>query len=240
MSSRTTRLTRPADDARVARGMRAQLALRRERLAAGDRPLGWKVGFGSPAAMERLETRAPLVGFLTRRALVRSGGTVSVGGWTSPVAEPELALYLPRGLTGTPSRAAASAAVGAIGPAIELADVDRVTDDPEEILARNIYQRAVVLGPTAPWTGSVPAGLRARVARGGAEVAATDDVEALTGDVVAIVVLVADVLTRCREHLAAGDVVIAGSIVPPLAVVAGDELVFALEGLGDVAVSLTT
>jgi 2-keto-4-pentenoate hydratase len=218
--------------------MRAQLALRRERLAAGDRPLGWKVGFGSPAAMERLALAAPLVGFLTRRALVPSGGTVSVGGWTSPVAEPELALHLPRGLTGAPSRAEASAAVGAIGPAIELADVDRAPDDPEEILTRNIYQRAVVLGPTAPWTGSVPAGLRASVARGGEEVAATDEVEEMTGDVVGLVALVADVLASFGERLAAGDVVIAGSVVPPLAVDPGDELAFTLEPIGEVAVSL--
>src|SRR5947209_14228300 len=34
------------EDPRVARGMQAQLELRRRRLAAGDEPLGWKVGFG--------------------------------------------------------------------------------------------------------------------------------------------------------------------------------------------------
>jgi 2-keto-4-pentenoate hydratase len=34
--------------------MRAQLELRRKRLAAGDAPLGWKVGFAAPAMLERL------------------------------------------------------------------------------------------------------------------------------------------------------------------------------------------
>ena len=42
------------DDPRVARGMQAQLELRRKRLAAGDAPLGGKVGFGAPAFQERL------------------------------------------------------------------------------------------------------------------------------------------------------------------------------------------
>ena len=42
------------EDARVIRGMRAQLELRRKRLAAGDAPLGWKVGFAAPAMLERL------------------------------------------------------------------------------------------------------------------------------------------------------------------------------------------
>src|SRR5439155_12358815 len=36
------------EDPRVVRGMQAQLELRRRRLAAGDEPLGWKVGFGAP------------------------------------------------------------------------------------------------------------------------------------------------------------------------------------------------
>ena len=47
------------DDPRIARGMRAQLARRRERIAAGEAPLGWKVGFGAPAAMKnaRASTR---------------------------------------------------------------------------------------------------------------------------------------------------------------------------------------
>ena len=33
--------------------MTAQLAARRARIAAGERPLGWKVGFGAPAAGSR-------------------------------------------------------------------------------------------------------------------------------------------------------------------------------------------
>ena len=41
------------EDARVIRGMRAQLELRRKRLAAGDAPLGWKVGFAAPAETSR-------------------------------------------------------------------------------------------------------------------------------------------------------------------------------------------
>jgi 2-keto-4-pentenoate hydratase len=67
-------------DDRVARGMRAMLALRAERLESGERPLGWKVGFGSAAAVEALGTDRPLVGFLTDAALLDDGATVPVGG----------------------------------------------------------------------------------------------------------------------------------------------------------------
>lgn len=81
----------PRLDARVARGMAAQLERRRERLAAGERPLGWKVGFGAAAAMERLGIDRPLVGFLTDRGLLEDGAEVPVGGWHAP-AQPEIAV----------------------------------------------------------------------------------------------------------------------------------------------------
>ena len=46
------------EDPRIVRGMRSQLVLRRVRLDAGDAPLGWKVGFGAPAMLERLKSAA--------------------------------------------------------------------------------------------------------------------------------------------------------------------------------------
>ena len=83
-------------DARVARGMAAQLELRRRAIAAGARPIGWKVGFGAPAMLERLKIAGPLTGFLTESARVPSGGEVSFAGWVKPVIEPEIAVHLGR------------------------------------------------------------------------------------------------------------------------------------------------
>src|SRR6266571_3485476 len=81
------------DDPRIVRGMQAQLGRRRERLDAGEKAIGWKVGFGAPAALERFKIAAPLVGFLTDRAAVASGATVALKGWAKPVAEPEIAVH---------------------------------------------------------------------------------------------------------------------------------------------------
>src|SRR6266581_4203127 len=36
----------------------------------------------------------PLVGFLTRNALVQSGARISLTGWVKPVAEPEIAVHV--------------------------------------------------------------------------------------------------------------------------------------------------
>ena len=219
--------------------MRAQLARRRELLAAGDEPLGWKVGFGAPASLARLRLAGPLVGFLLERARVPDGGRVSVAGWVRPVAEPEIACHLARDVPAGASRDVAAGAIGALGAAIELADVDRTPDDVEEILARNIFQRAVVLGPSDPGrAGGSAAGLAARVLVGGREAGATDDVEALTGKLAELVRHVASFLGAFGEELRAGEVVIAGSIVPPLEVAPPTDVRFELAPLGAVSVRL--
>src|SRR5687767_15856725 len=105
------------DDPRIGRGMAAQLAARGERIAAGETPIGWKVGFGTQAAMQRFGLAAPLVGFLTDRGLVPSGGTVSLEGWDRPAAEPEIAGKMGRDLAAGADEAAARAAISALAPA---------------------------------------------------------------------------------------------------------------------------
>lgn len=220
--------------------MRAQLARRRERLEAGETPLGWKVGFGSPASLERLGLAGPLVGFLVKEACVFSGAQVSVGGWAKAVAEPEVAVHLGAGVPGGSGLEEARRAIAALGPAIELADVSFPADDVERILAANIYHRAVVLGPRSEaGAGGAVAGLIPRVYRDGREWASTTEPEALTGPLVQIVRHIADVLAACGEELRAGEVVIAGSVVPPLDVAAGESLRFELAPLGAVEAALT-
>jgi len=171
------------DDPRVVRGMRAQLALRRERIAAGDKALGWKVGFGAPAMLEQLGIAGPLVGFLTQNARAQSGATVSLVGWSKPVAEPEIAVHIGRDLAAGADAATAAAAIAGISPAIELADVDAPPEDPERILAGNIYQRHVVLAGARPArVGSSADGLACRLIRHGREFAKTSDPQANTGE----------------------------------------------------------
>lgn len=228
-----------SQDPRIARGMAAQFALRGARLAAGDRALGWKVGFGAPAAMEKLGIRAPLVGFLTERALLESGATVSLAGWTRPVAEPEIAAYVGSDLPGGADADAARAAIAALAPAIELADLDHPPDDVEAILAGNIYQRHVILGPRdASRAGGAVAGLAGRIARNGATFASTTDPQALTGGIIGIVRHVADTLAAHGEVLRAGQIIICGSIVPPLWAEPGEEIVYELAPIGAVSIQL--
>jgi 2-keto-4-pentenoate hydratase len=226
------------EDPRVVRGMRVQLDLRRQRLAGGDKSLGWKVGFGAPAMLKQLGISGPLVGFLTQNARVQAGGSVSLAGWANPVAEPEIAVHVGRDVPAGADRDAAAAAIAGISPAIELVDVHTPPQDPERILAENIYQRHVVLGGTGPArAGANSDGLTCRILRRGKESARTSDPQANTGQWVEIVRHVADVLAAFGERLRAGEIIITGSVVPPLALEPGEaDIAFEVDPLGGVAV----
>jgi 2-keto-4-pentenoate hydratase len=76
--------------------------------------------------------------------------------------------------------------------------------------------------------------------RRGAECARTDDPQAATGEIVGIVRHVANVLAAFGERLRAGEVIITGSVVPPLFVEPDEETIaFALDPIGGVSVSFS-
>jgi 2-keto-4-pentenoate hydratase len=204
-------------DARIQRGMVAMLELMRARLDAGERRLGWKVGFGAPAAMQRLGTDRPLVGFLTDGGLIPDGATVAIGDWTTPMIEAEIAVVVGEGLA----------------PAIELADLHPPPEDPEPIMAGNIFHRRVLLGPVSP-----PADVIARLLRDGEELASTDTPAALTGTLDDVVRLTSELLEAHGERLLPGDVLLTGSIFPPNPVSAGHRYGAQLPPLGSVSVNL--
>ena len=227
------------DDPRIVRGMTAQFALRRQRLDGGDKLLGWKVGFGTPAQLKQFNTSGPLVGFLTQNARVTPGDTVSLAGWAKPVAEPEVAVHIGRDVAAGATLEAAAAAIAGISPAIELADVHEPATDPERILSHDIYQRHVVLaGVTPARAGGAADGLTCRVMRRGSEFARTSDPQANTGLWVDIVSHVANVLAAFGERLRAGEVIITGSVVPPIAIEPDENsLAFALDPAGAISVN---
>jgi len=229
------------NDPRILRGMETQLKLRQDRMNAGEKPLGWKVGFGAPAALQRLRIDAPLIGFLTDGALLRSGATLSTAGWTKPALEPEIAVYMGKDLPGKSDRKATRDAIASIGPAIELADVEFPPDDVEMILAGNIYNRHVILGRAdASRAGGILGGLEGHVYRNGNEVAMTTDLQALTGNIIDIACHVADLLSALGERLRAGEVIITGSIIPPLWIESTGEIRYNLDPIDVISVNIET
>jgi 2-keto-4-pentenoate hydratase len=229
------------DDDRVRGGMRSQLAERARRLKAGERPIGWKVAFGAPPALETFGIEGPVVGFLTERSLIPVGGTCSLAGWTKPALEPEIAVHMARDLGPGADRAEAAAAIGELGPAIELADVDQPLDNLEAIVSTNIFHRAVVLGgaPTRRMGSSIT-DLEVEIRGNQAVVAKTDEPTALVGDILDLIAHVAAYLGAFGERLRSGDVVITGSTVPLIWPEPHQDVEFILRPLGAVSVRLVS
>jgi 2-keto-4-pentenoate hydratase len=218
------------DDPRVRRGMARQLELRRRLLDDGARPVGWKLGLGTAAAMAKHGTTAPLVGFLTDRGVREPGSELAIGDWDAPTAEPEIAVHVARDVPpgGQPDDVAA--AIGGVGIAIELVDLGE--GDVEDILAGDIFHRHVVLGP--PVSGVGLAGLRGAIVLGDEGQYVADPL-ALVGDPIAALTHLASHLAAFGETVRAGEVLITGSIVPALSVAPGQRLEYRVEPLGELA-----
>jgi 2-keto-4-pentenoate hydratase len=229
-------------DDRILRGMERQLDIRQLRIIAGDKPLGWKVGFGSKKAMAQLGIEAPLVGFITDRVMLPSQSTVSVEGWMNPAAEPEIALYLGQDLLAGASRPETREAIAAVAPAIELVDVNLIAaaDTVEDILAGNVFNRHVIVGQAdESRAGCNLDGLVGHVYRDDEEIATESDLEGLTGDLLDIVRHVADVLGAFEKRLRAGEFLIMGSIVSPLWVSETEAIRYRLDPIDTLQVKLT-
>jgi 2-keto-4-pentenoate hydratase len=220
-------------------GLPRQLAVRSRMMSAGAHPIGWKVGFGAPSALELMQITAPLLGFMTDATVLESGAAVDTAGWERGIVEFEVAVYLGEDLSAGASTEEARAAISAVGPAIELANIDLPVDAAgvEDILAGDIFHRAVIFGePARDRAGLDITGMSARILIDGEEQASTTELEAITGPYPWIVITVADTLAANGELLRSGDVIITGSVVPPIAVSKGREFTFALDPFDPISV----
>ena len=227
-----------SEDTRIVRGMQAQAEMRGQRIAGGDRLIGWKVGFGAPAMLERLKIDGPLIGFLTQNARVPSGGSVSFAGWGKPVIEPEIAVFIGRDV---PAERAAKPRRRRL-PASRRRSRSSISTN-LQTTRRASWATTSISGmwcsapPARRRPGSSAEGLTCRVIRRGVETARTTDPQANTGEWVAIVMHVANLLAAFGERLRAGEFIITGSVVPPITVEPDeDSATFAADPIGSVSV----
>jgi 2-keto-4-pentenoate hydratase len=202
----------------VERGTTAMLVRRREILAQGAEPIGWKVGFNISAAQEKLGIDAPLAGFLSSNGLLEDGAEVSLD--DGPVVvESEVAVEL-----GPDARS-----IVALLPALEVADPPDLDQDVETILAGNIFHRAVVFG-TRVETNEPGAG-RVLVNGEVEHVMAPGETGAHLEEMVEAV---RKRLAAVDEDMLPGQRIITGVLAPPHAAHPGDRVRLELDALGGV------
>jgi 2-keto-4-pentenoate hydratase len=205
-------------------GMAAVLIRRREILARGAEPLGWKVGFNMPEVQEKLGIDAPLAGFLTSDGLLEDGAEWSLGNEGEVVVESEVAVEL-----GDDARS-----IVALLAALELADPPDLSLDVDAILAGNIFHRAVAFGrrveTDAPGAGRILVNGEEQHALGA---------EHTSANLSAMVEAVAARLAEADEQLRAGDRIITGVLAPPHKPKPGDTVRLELDELGGVELRFT-
>jgi len=200
-----------------------QLGHWRAALGSGAGRIGWKIGLNVPAVQEKLGLERAVVGHLTTASLLGADGTHSLTGASKPMAEPEIAIEMgPEG------------AIAGLAPAIEVADIDRPLDDAGEIVAANIFHRAVAIGPSSERFDAT--GIQAMLRVNGEQAGISD---AGATDLAGIVRLVDETLRAAGESLDAGDRIIAGSLTQPVPVGPGDTASLDLGPIGRLVVSFT-
>jgi 2-keto-4-pentenoate hydratase len=172
-----------------------------------------------PATQERLGIDGAVAGFLTTDTLLEDGATWSTEDDGEVIVESEVGLEV-----GPDGRS-----IAALFPALELADQPDFDLEIEQILAGNVFHRAVAFGPRVE-TREPGA---ARILVNGEEqhtVPAAETVERLE----AMVEAVARRLGDAGEELRPGDRIITGIIAPPHEAKPGDTVRLELDALGGV------
>jgi len=221
-------------------GMEAQLSRWRALGTEGTRRIGWKIGLNDPAVQRHFKLELPVVGYLDPDRVTADGAMLEVSAQATIVAEAEIAIRVGRDVAAGTSVAEARAAITAFAPAIELLDSSRPARSLDEILEHDIFHEAVVFGAeveVAP--ESVLRQLRVEVSKNHGMVRELEP-SLVPEELGSIVEVVADTLADHGETLRAGDRIIAGSLIKPVRLVAGDRIDVEIEPLGSVSVTLST
>jgi 2-oxo-3-hexenedioate decarboxylase len=213
------------------------IAARRER---GERLAGGKLGFTSTAKAAQMGVHDVIAGQLTDAMRVAEGGTIRLGRFIHPRAEPEIAFRL------LVSDSDGAVSADAVAPAVEIID-SRYRDfrfSLPDVIADDASAAAFAVGHWQPLTGQDFAGpdFASRDLGNRAVVLALDGAPAQIGSTAAILGQPFRALAAygrlAREHglpLRTGDVLLAGAATAAVPFTAGVVTV-RVAGLGEVTV----
>ncbi|GAA4124052.1 fumarylacetoacetate hydrolase family protein [Nocardioides fonticola] len=211
-----------------------------DRLAAGERSIGMKLGLTSAAKQERMAVHRPVVGFLTDAHLLATGEVARrLDSWVQPRIEPEIAFVTAVDLGGGLTRADAPTVVASVLVAAEILD-SRFTGYRfrlPDVLADATSAAGVLLGEPRPVGDLDLASLACRVEVDGVlEHEATG--AAVLGDPWLALVELSAHLGRRGTMLPAGSLVLAGALTDAVPLTAGRRYRLVVDGLGEIVVDL--
>jgi 2-keto-4-pentenoate hydratase len=216
----------------------AFVALRARKLGA---VAGYKIALSSAEMRRFVGVDMPMAGMILESTVQRSPARVRAGDYVNPIVEFEIGVEIGEDLPVADApytRERVAPAVGAVMPAIEIAD-DRKADyaalrrHPLDLIADNTWNEGVVLGhPRQDWHAVDLAAVCGRASINGA-LAGEGAGAAAMGHPLEALAWIANHLAAIGRGLLRKDIVITGSMITSKGVAAGDDVRFALVGFGE-------
>ncbi|WP_421724056.1 2-keto-4-pentenoate hydratase [Bauldia sp.] len=213
-----------------------------ERLPELGRRVGTKIGCTTPVMQTYLGIPNPCAAGVFANSAFASGVTLNAGDYRRIGVECEIAVRLGRDLGAAEAPFSAATVADAVSEymaAVEIVDdryADWRTTDTPTLIAGDFFAAGCVLGRP------VPAPLDVRDLVG---VTTINDAEVgrgvgrdVMGDPLNALAWLADNFAARGELLRAGDIVLTGSLVETRWLAAGDRVTIAIDGLGDVSLSV--
>ena len=208
--------------------------------AGGAQRTGAKIGATNPAALAAFGLKESTSGELFTIGAVADGGVLASAGLIHPKIECEVAFRLKADLVGphvTPEQAAA--AVESVHAAFEVADARTAGWNVKmpEMIADNVFQANYVLAEGLPLAERDLAAETVTLLVNGTEAARGAGANVLGSPLNALAWLANHLAARGKQ-LYAGDIVLAGSLTPLVAIKAGDQLEAVFSSIGSVRLTL--
>jgi 2-keto-4-pentenoate hydratase len=215
-----------------------QRVLVADRLAAGARVVGRKIGLTSPAVQQQLGVDRPDFGVLFADMEIANDGVVPAGRLLQPKVEAEVAFILSRDLD---DESDVRDAVAFVLPALEIVDSRIVDWDISfgDTVADNASSGLFVLGDTRTTLDDVvPADVQMTMRLDG-ETVSEGSGKACLGDPLNALAWLARTARTLGEPLRQGQIVLSGALGPMVAVTPGAQVDAEITGLGRVAVTFS-
>jgi 2-keto-4-pentenoate hydratase len=217
----------------------AFVALRAQQLGA---IVGYKIALSSAEMQRFVGVDTPMAGMILESTVHRTPARMRAEQYGNPIVEFEIGVEIAQDLPAADApytRERVAGAVGAIMPAIELADdrkadYSRLARHPLDLIADNTWNEGAVLGfALKEWQQIDLPAARGRATINGRLVGEGSGAAAM-GHPLEAVAWIANHLASLGRGLLRKDFVITGSMITSKAVAAGDLVQFSLEGVGDV------
>ena len=202
----------------------------------GERIVGKKIGVTSKPVQDMLKVFQPDFGFLTDKMEYADGANIPIAGnMIQPRAEGEIAFRLKRDLVGPGvTEQDVLDATATITPCFEIVDsrIDNWNIKIQDTVADNASCGVYVLGTKEvdPRDFDLP-NLKMTIFKNG-EFNSEGMGSAVQGNPLTAVAWLANTLGEFGIPFKAGEIILSGSLVPLIPVVAGDEMSLVIEGIG--------